>query len=123
MVQLIPRNLCRHDSRSEVLRERCPHVSEQLLEPSGVRVGVIQPVRLMRRAQSAGAGAWLPRKTPRVGSEKLGAELRLCLGRRIAPLRLGWVLPFLLLFVRQRFLLFRVFLQQLLRLVLMLLLD
>jgi len=38
-------------------------------------------------------------------------------------LRLGWVLPFLLLFVRQRFLLFRVFLEQLLRLVLMLLLD
>ena len=33
------------------------------------------------------------------------------------------VLPFLLLFLRQQFLLFRVFLQQLLRLRLMLLLD
>jgi hypothetical protein len=37
--------------------------------------------------------------------------------------RLGRVLPFLLLFVRQEFLLIRVFLQQLLRLLLMLLLD
>jgi len=38
-------------------------------------------------------------------------------------LRLGLVLPFLLLFLRQQFLLFRMFLQQLLRLPLMLLFD
>jgi len=38
-------------------------------------------------------------------------------------LGLGLILPFLLLFVRQQFLLFRVFLQQLLGLFLMLLFD
>ena len=45
------------------------------------------------------------------------------LRRTIVLLRLGRVLPFLLLFIRQRLLLIRVFLLQLLRLRLMLLLD
>ena len=55
--------------------------------------------------------------------ENPSARLRLLLRRTIALLRLGRVLPFLLLFFRQQFLLFRVFLLQLLRLLLMLLLD
>ena len=50
-------------------------------------------------------------------------RLGLLLRRTVALLRLGLVLPFLLLFLRQQFLLIRVFLLQLLRLLLMLLLD
>jgi hypothetical protein len=55
--------------------------------------------------------------------ENLGAQLTLLLRRTIVLLRLGRVLPFLLLFIRQQFLLIRVFLLQLLRLRLMLLLN
>jgi hypothetical protein len=51
------------------------------------------------------------------------ARLRLLLRGRIAFGGLGLVLPFLLLFLSQQFLLIRVFLLQLLRLFLMLLLD
>ena len=50
-------------------------------------------------------------------------RLRLLLRGTGAVLRLGRVLPFLLLFLRQQLLLVRVFLLQLLRLLLMLLLD
>ena len=55
--------------------------------------------------------------------ENSTGRLRLWLWRMVALLRLGLVLPVLLLFLRQQFLLFRVFLLQLLRLLLMLLLD
>ena len=55
--------------------------------------------------------------------EKSGARLRLLLRRMIALLGLGLVLAFLFLFVGQQFLLVGVFLEQLLRLVLMLLFD
>ena len=56
-------------------------------------------------------------------AEKINVRLRRLLRRTVALLRLGLVLPFLLLFLGQQFLLFRVFLLQLLRLLLMLLLD
>jgi len=70
--------------------------------------------------------------TMNIGSKKLlhevastfcGAQVKTSLGRTIALLGLGLILPFLLLFVRQQLLLFRMFLLHLLRLPLMLLLN
>jgi hypothetical protein len=55
--------------------------------------------------------------------ENPNARLRLLLRRTVGLLRLGLALPFLLLFLHQQLLLFSVFLLQLLRLLLMLLLD
>ena len=63
----------------------------------------------------------MPRKTHL--RRKIPHAVKTSLGRTIALLGLGLILPFLLLFVRQQLLLFRMFLLHLLRLPLMLLLN